>query len=77
MSLGGFNKEYVFSLEDFELNIASILNGKKNHLVGSAVCYYTGMPVPKFLPDDFLTLVNYVNKHVETITPYVDLIYVS
>ena len=72
--LGGFNRTYLHSLEDFELNISAILSGKKNMLVGSAVCYYLGLEVPKFLPEDFTILVNFINQHVEAITPYVDLI---
>lgn len=72
--VGGFNKEYMHSLEDFELNIRTILEGKKNMLVGTAVCYYLGPDVPKFLPDDFMNLVNFVNEHLEVITPYVDLL---
>ncbi len=75
--IGGFNKSYVFSLEDFELNISSILEGKKNIIVGSAVCYYLGNDIPQFLPDDFATLVNFINQHVDTITPFVELLYVT
>ena len=75
--IGGFNKTYMHSLEDFELNIASILSGKKNIIVGNAVCYYLGLDVPKFMPDDFTTLVNFINKHVDRVTPYVDLLYAA
>lgn len=75
--VGRFNKTYLHSLEDFELNIKTILKGKKNIIVGNAVCYYLGRDVPKFMPDDFTTLVNFINKHVESVTPYVDLLYAA
>ncbi len=75
--VGGFNKSYMHSLEDFELNIKTILKGKKNLIVGNAVCYYLGQDVPKFMPDDFTHLVNFINQHVDTITPYVDLLYAA
>jgi len=71
--LGGFNKEYMHSLQDFEFNIRAILAGKKNILVGTAVCYFLG-PEQKFLPTDFERLVSFVNEHTERITPYVDLL---
>ena len=74
--LGGFNKEYMHSLEDFELNLRAILAGKKNVIVGTGVCYFLGQE-PKFLPTDFERLVAFVNKHVENITPYVDLLYAA
>ncbi len=72
--LGGFNKNYMHSLEDFELNLKSILAGKKNVIVGTSVCYFLGHDIPKFLPSDFERLVAFVNDHVEVITPYVDLL---
>ncbi len=75
--LGGFNKEYMHSLEDFELNIKAILAGKKNVLVGTSVCYFLGPDMPKFLPSDFERLVAFINDHVENITPYVDLLYAA
>lgn len=75
--LGGFNKEYMHSLEDFELNLKSILAGKKNMIVGTAVCYFLGHEMPKFLPSDFERLVAFVNEHVDGITPYVDLLYAA
>jgi hypothetical protein len=75
--LGGFNKEYMHSLEDFELNLKAILAGKKNVIVGTSVCYFLGQDMPKFLPSDFERLVAFVNDNVETITPYVDLIYAA
>ncbi len=75
--IGGFNKSYLYSLEDFELNISSILEGKKNIIVGSAVCYYLGNDIPKFMPEDFTTLVNFINLHVDTITPFVELLNVT
>lgn len=71
--IGGFNKQYLHNLDDFELNLMAILHGKTNILVGNAVCYYLGKDCPKFLPDDFLTLVNFVNLHSEIIAPYVNL----
>ena len=75
--IGGFNKDYLHNLDDFELNLMTILHGKKNILVGNAVCYYLGREMPKFLPDDFMTLVNFVNNHSEVITPYVNLVYAA
>ena len=58
--VGGFNKEYIHSLEDFELNLRTILKGKKNILVGTGACYFLGQE-PKFLPSDFERLVTFVN----------------
>jgi GT2 family glycosyltransferase len=72
--LGGFDKEYMHSLEDFDLNIKAILKGRKNILVGTAVCYFLGQDMPKFLPTDFEKLIAFVNQNVENITPYVDLL---
>lgn len=72
--IGGFNKQYLYNLDDFELNLMTILHGKKNFLVGNAVCYYLGKEMPKFLPEDFMTLVNFVNANAEVITPYVNLL---
>lgn len=73
----GFNKNYLHSLEDFEFNLSAILAGRRNFLVGTAACYFTGPSMPKFLPDDFLTLIDFVNHNVESITSYVDLICTS
>ncbi|MBM3193680.1 MAG: glycosyltransferase [Chlamydiae bacterium] len=75
--LGGFNKEYMHSLEDFELNLKAILLGKKNVIVGTGVCYFLGQDMPKFLPSDFERLIAFINEHVENITPYVDLLYAA
>lgn len=75
--IGGFNKHYLHSLEDFEFNIAAILHGRKNMLVGNAVCYYLGRDVPRFMPEDFTTLVNFINQHVDSVAPYVDLLYAA
>ena len=77
VELGGFNKEYMHSLEDFELNIKAILAGKKNILVGTSVCYFLGPDMPKFLPSDFERLIAFVNENVENITPFVDLLYAA
>jgi len=68
--LGGFNTDYLHSLR-------TILAGKKNIMVGTAVCYYLGIAVPKFFPEDFLALVNFVNDHIEVFTPYVDLMHAA
>jgi len=75
--MGGFNKQFLHSLDDFEFNLKAILDGKRNVMVGNAVCYYAGLDAPKFLPEDFVVLVNFINKHVESITPYVELVYVA
>jgi GT2 family glycosyltransferase len=75
--LGGFNKEYMHSLEDFELNLKAILMGKKNVIVGTGVCYFLGQDMPKFLPSDFERLIAFINENVENITPYVDLLYAA
>ena len=75
--LGGFNKKYMHSLEDFELNMKAILHGKNNMLVGTSVCYFLGPDMPKFLPSDFERLVAFVNDNAELITPYVDLLYAA
>ena len=72
--LEGFNKSYLYSLEDFELNLKAILWGKKNRLVGTAVCYHLGRQMPKFLPIDFERLTQFVNKHIETCLPYIDFL---
>lgn len=74
--IGGLNSNYQHNLDDFELNLKTILCGKKNLLVGTAVCYYLGIDIPKFLPEDFMTLVNFINDHVEVFTPYVELVQV-
>ncbi len=38
--IGGFNPNYHNCLEDVELNLASIKQGKTNYLVNHAVCYH-------------------------------------
>ncbi|MBS0586178.1 MAG: glycosyltransferase [Verrucomicrobia bacterium] len=77
LELGGFDGQYLHSLEDFEFNMRTILAGKKNILVGTAVCYYLGIGIPKFLPEDYLSLVNFINENIDAITPYVDLLHVA
>lgn len=73
-TLGGFNTKFLCSLEDFEINIRAILAGKKNILAGNAVGYYLGKSAPQFLPEDFVSLVDFINENVDEITPYVDLV---
>lgn len=75
--LGGFNKKYINGLEDFELNLRSIQAKRRNVLVGTAVCYYTGQKHPKFLLSDFEVLVNFINQNVEIFSPYVDLVQIN
>ena len=75
--LEGFDGGYYYSLYDFDLNIRSLLEGKKNFLVGNAVCYYLGHDRPKFLPDDFDKLVEFINEHTEALLPYVNLVNAS
>ncbi len=77
LELGGFQPNYLYSLEDFELNVRTILAGKKNILVGTGVCYYLGVGIPKFFPEDYLSLVNFINEHIDIITPYVDLMHIA
>lgn len=74
LELGGFNLNYLHSLEDFEINLKLILNGKKNILDGRAVAYYLGFERPKFLPKDYMLLMEYINKNIEVISSYVSLI---
>lgn len=74
IELGGFNTNYHHSLEDFELNLKAIVHGKKNFLVGKAVATHTGIGRPKFLPKDYLLLMDYVNDNIQSLLPYVSLI---
>lgn len=39
-SIGGFNENYLECFEDVELNLQTILKGKKNVIVSDAVCYH-------------------------------------
>lgn len=72
--LGGFNTNYMHSLEDFELSLKSILEGRQNYLVGNAAAIYMSFDRPKFLPKDYFLLMDYINQNIELITPYVNLI---
>ena len=72
--LDGFNTQYMHSLEDFEFNLKAIISGKKNFLMGKAVATHIGIGRPKFLPKDYLMLMEYVNTHIESLLPYVSLI---
>lgn len=74
LEYGGFNTNYHHSLEDFELNLQAIIQGKKNFLVGTAVTTHCGIGRPKFLPKDYVNLMEYVNEHIESLLPYVSLI---
>jgi len=74
LNLGGFNTNYHHSLEDFELNLKCIIEGRKNYLVGEAVATHTGIGRPKFLPKDYLLLMDYVNDNIKSLLPYVSLI---
>jgi GT2 family glycosyltransferase len=38
--LGMFNEEYIECFEDVELNLKSILKGKKNYLANNSVCFH-------------------------------------
>ncbi|OGN62978.1 MAG: hypothetical protein A3F09_04695 [Chlamydiae bacterium RIFCSPHIGHO2_12_FULL_49_11] len=71
--LGGFQGKYLHSLEDFDLGIRAILEGKVNVVAGDAVCMHLGIDQPKFHPDDFMHLLELINAHIETVTPFVDL----
>ncbi len=73
LEVGGFNTNYLHSLEDFELNLKTILCGKKNYLEGRAVAYYQGFDRPKYHPKDYLLLMDFINANIELITPYVNL----
>lgn len=73
LQLGGFNVNYMHSLEDFEFNLKVILSGRKNFLVGNAVAYYGGFDRPKYLPKDYLLLMDFINENIEHISPYVNL----
>lgn len=74
LELGGLNTNYMHSLADFELNLKAILHGRKNLLVGNAVGIYMAFEKPKFLPKDYLLLMDYINKNIDSIVPYVNLI---
>ncbi len=72
--LGGFNLEYNHSLQDFEFNLKTILAGRENMLVGKAVGTYTAYDRPRFLPNDYFLLMNFINENIELVTPYVLLL---
>lgn len=73
LEMGGFNVNYMHSLEDFEFNLKVILSGRKNFLVGNAVAFYQGFDRPKYLPKDYLLLMDFINENIEYISPYVNL----
>ncbi len=68
--VGGFNKQYNYSLDDFELNLKTILHKRRNYLSGNSVAYYLGDDIPKFLPFDFEILINFINEHIDIIKNY-------
>jgi GT2 family glycosyltransferase len=74
LNLGKFNPSYNHSLEDFEFNLKLILSGKTNYLVGNAVGSFHGIGKPKFIPKDYLLLMDYVNDHIDSLLPYVTLV---
>jgi hypothetical protein len=74
LNLGGFNQNYFHSLEDFELNLKMILENRKNFLIGTAVAIYHGIDKPKFILQDYTILMDFINKNIDLISPYVSLI---
>ena len=73
LEMGGFNVNYMHSLEDFEFNLKVILAGRRNVLVGNAVAFYQGFDRPKYLPKDYLLLMDFINENIDHIYPYVNL----
>jgi hypothetical protein len=74
LTMGGLNENYFHSLEDFEFNLKMILENRKNFLVGTAVAFYQGIDKPKFILKDYLLLMEFINKNIEVISPYVNLV---
>jgi len=72
--LSGFNVNYQYSLQDFELNLKAILLGRENIIVGGAVGIYSSYKRPKFHPVDYTLLMSFINDNIEGVTPYVYLL---
>jgi GT2 family glycosyltransferase len=65
--IGQFNCNYLDSLEDIELNLTCIVEGKINYLAGNAVCYHfesqTRMNQGAILQQDYQRLVQFLQNN--------------
>jgi GT2 family glycosyltransferase len=75
--VGGFNTSYEEGLEDCELNLRCILQGKVNFLAGDAVCYHLEEDLPTFKMQDYQRLANLVDDYFERLSPYFEQVYAS
>ena len=76
--IGMFNESYLDCLEDVELNMQCIMKGKKNMFAGNAVAYHFESRTRKsdgaIKPEDFNTLMKYVNEHNKQLIRYIKII---
>jgi GT2 family glycosyltransferase len=65
--ISGFNCDYLHSLEDVELNLRCIAEGKNNYLAGDAVCYHfesqTRLNQGKIQQQDYQRLVQFLQSN--------------
>jgi len=74
---GGFNTSYEEGLEDCELNIRCILQGRVNFLSADAVCYQLEEDLPKYKMQDYERLANLVDDHFDKLSSYFEQVYSS
>ncbi len=75
--VGGFNTSYEDGLEDCELNLRCILQGRINFLAGDAVCYHLEEDLPTFRLQDYERLANLVDDYFDRLSPYFEQVYAS
>lgn len=73
--IGGFNTNYEQGLEDCELNVRCILQGRINFLAGDAVCYHLEETLPTFRHQDYERLAHLIDNHFEELSPYFEQVY--
>lgn len=69
--VGGLNPEYLYSLSDFELNMNCIVQGKRNFINAKGVSYLLNNQENKFLEEDYMRLLGFVNKNIQFLNPFV------
>lgn len=75
--VGGFNTNYEDGLEDCELNMRCILQGRVNFMAGDAVCYHLEEELPTFRMQDYERLANLIDDYFDQLSPYFEQVYSS
>jgi GT2 family glycosyltransferase len=76
-SFGGFNENYIECLEDVELNLRCLLEGKRNLFCGNAVAYHYESQSRKtdgaIRQEDYQLMVGLIEKNKDVLSKFIPL----